>query len=56
MSCGHDGCTCGPDHDNEHAHGHGHELAARDETGGNDCCGAHHDADGNDHDNPSLRS
>lgn len=58
MSCGHDGCTCGPDHGGEHAHahGHGHNLPIHHEAGGHDgCCGGHHGADDNDHDNRSLQ-
>lgn len=57
MSCGHDGCTCGPDHGSEqaHAHGHGHQLPTHHEAADHDdCCGAH-DADNNDHHSRSLK-
>lgn len=53
MSCGHDGCTCPPDHTDEHQHPQQQvadlpvhvETAARGEGG---CCGGGHHGDHTD--------
>jgi hypothetical protein len=55
MSCGHDGCTCGPDHTDHHQHdpAHGHDLPVQNQndTDEGGCCGGgHHHDDATDRD------
>jgi len=48
MSCGHDGCICGPDQTDEHRHPQQHEddLPVASETNGaGGCCGGGHHGD-----------